>query len=325
MSKQISVIIVDNARKYFIKDAILSTLNQSLSRDQYEILVVLNYYNKNLEESFANQGIQFININVTKGGELYAKGIKESNGEIIVFLDDDDMFDYHKLKHINYVFQQYKELGYYHHIVKIIDERGNLVSNDEKNPYIKFANKNFFLNDKLYAHTQTEKYQMINKATCGRPLKDPFMNLAFNSSSIAMRRDLVFKYLDALSRMHFAQDHLHFLEALMSDYAIMHEPLSLTYYRIHSSNFVSQNIIQLGAKSYEQYSIIKSIGGKYLKKFGVDLNMCGTAYWKPIIYYAISKRDIGLVLTSTFFAFKKILKSRFYFINKLFYKKDLCL
>ncbi len=317
MKKYLSVVIVDNGRRRFLKEAVSSALTQTLERDLYEVLVVLNYEDDDVRSMLAAEGLTPILVRKSNGGALYAAGIEEAQGEVIAFLDDDDMFDSKKLQKIYEVFQKDSNLGYYHNNFKLIDEQGRPIPCEAGNQHVQFV-CNHRYEGFLYARTRAEKYSVIERVTHGMPLKDPFSRLAFNSSSIAVRRELALEYLDELARMNFAQDHLHFLEALKSNYAITHDPLSLTSYRVHSASFsFVKDYAYLGSKAFNDYSTIKHVGERYLAEMGIDLDVCESAYWRPIFYYAISKRDAPLVAIAAKGMLKKLVKSR---LNRLRYR-----
>jgi glycosyltransferase involved in cell wall biosynthesis len=53
----ISVIIIAYNRKIFLKDAIKSVLNQSLDRNLYEIIIVKNFNDKDIDDFIDPNGI----------------------------------------------------------------------------------------------------------------------------------------------------------------------------------------------------------------------------------------------------------------------------
>ncbi|AGJ62306.1 Glycosyltransferases involved in cell wall biogenesis [Sulfolobus islandicus LAL14/1] len=57
-------------------------------------------------------------------GPKVLEALKESTGEVIVFLKDDDLFEQNKLKTIYNIFKENSNLGFYRHKVKIINEYG---------------------------------------------------------------------------------------------------------------------------------------------------------------------------------------------------------
>ncbi|AAT42912.1 glycosyltransferase [Picrophilus oshimae] len=91
MDHFISVIVTAYNRSEYLLDAVKSALNQTLSKEKYEIIVIKNYNDDNIDEFLNKNNIKNIIMDGTIGEYLY-KGINESKGDIISFLDDDDLF-----------------------------------------------------------------------------------------------------------------------------------------------------------------------------------------------------------------------------------------
>ena len=87
----ISVIITAYNIKEFLLNAIKSVLKQTLEKKYYEIIVIKNFLDKDIDDLIDEKKIKHILMEGTLGEFLY-KGISEANGEIISFLDDDDLF-----------------------------------------------------------------------------------------------------------------------------------------------------------------------------------------------------------------------------------------
>ena len=131
----ISVIITAYDRKEFLLNAIKSVVNQTLDKKYYEIIVIKNFRDENIDDFINENKIKHKLMDGTVGEFLY-KGISEANGEIISFLDDDDLFSSNNLEVIYNKFKSNNDLCYYHdgHIVvnekyqKLIKKIGNAIS-----------------------------------------------------------------------------------------------------------------------------------------------------------------------------------------------------
>ena len=110
----ISVIITAYKRKEFIMDAIKSVLNQTLPRKYYEIIVVKNFIDSDIDKYINDNNIKNIFSNDISLSGKSVEAIKSSHGEIISFLDDDDMFYNNKLEYIYDLFKNNINLVYYH-------------------------------------------------------------------------------------------------------------------------------------------------------------------------------------------------------------------
>ena len=128
----ISVIVTAYNRKEFILDALKSAVNQTLNKKYFEIIVIKNFEDELIDNFINKNNIKNIIMNGTVGEYLY-KGIEESRGEIICFLDDDDLFFTNKLEYINYIFSKDKVLGYFHNDALNISPEGERLKKIQKN------------------------------------------------------------------------------------------------------------------------------------------------------------------------------------------------
>ncbi len=108
MNNFISVIITIYDRKEFYRDAIKSAINQTIGKEFYEILVV---HNIDLDEKY--DGIKYIKCQESSLGSKILIGLENARGNIISFLEDDDIFLPSKLQFVYDVFKNEK-VGYLH-------------------------------------------------------------------------------------------------------------------------------------------------------------------------------------------------------------------
>jgi glycosyltransferase involved in cell wall biosynthesis len=288
----VSVIVLAYNRDRFVMDAVNSVLNQTLPMNRYEIIVVTNL--ASVERMVGGLVDRVVRHDDARGG--YARGVEVSNGELVAFLDDDDMFASGKLEHVVGVFGKDKSLGFYHHNVAFIDVSGIFFYDDAIAEY--WRTKVF--NERVYAKTLEEKEKLVEYLITEvhrfrKDLRDPFYWLGFNSSSIVVRRDLAMKYLDALGRMYIAQDNLHFIEALLSNYAVMHEPIELTNYRLHSVGKASFGGAEKGMKQWNDMQVLSEVvRGTWLEKY-VDFTWTELFQFDTLLAYARSVGDVKLI------------------------------
>jgi hypothetical protein len=125
----ISLIIFNYKRVKFIKHAIENTINFRDIIDM-EIIVLKSYQNSEIEEFLDSYNIKYINLYTNNLQSDYIKmAARESAGEVLIFLDDDDLFSGEKFRIVYDLFKSRPELGYYHNNFSTIDENGNFVKN----------------------------------------------------------------------------------------------------------------------------------------------------------------------------------------------------
>ena len=73
-------------------DAVNSALNQTLPKDEYEIIVVKNFEDENIDRFLEEHSVRNIIVKEEPLSAKIVKGVEESRGEVISFLDDDDLW-----------------------------------------------------------------------------------------------------------------------------------------------------------------------------------------------------------------------------------------
>lgn len=112
MHTKVSVIIPVYNGEHFISRAIQSALSQSVK--PFEVIVINDGSIDGTAEKLASFGKGIKVLTIPNGGVANARnmGIKASSGEIIAFLDADDVWFEDKLKSQLAVFEHYPEVGF---------------------------------------------------------------------------------------------------------------------------------------------------------------------------------------------------------------------
>lgn len=216
----ISVIIIAHDRKEYIAEAIKSVLHQTLDKNLYEILVIKNFYDEEIDSFIKNNGIVNIFTDEIELGKNIKTAIKKAKGEVIAFLDDDDLFYPEKLKIVYDKFKNNPNLCYYHHGRSTIDENSNLIS----------KNFNFIYN--LLNYDFAIEYNKKNKSIINCYI---FPILYGNLSATCIRKEITLKNIELIERIIKASDLGIFTTALISDCSLLYDPVLLSYFRVHES------------------------------------------------------------------------------------------
>ena len=210
----LSIIITSYNRKKFLKAAILSVIDQNLERERYEIIVVKNFVDPEIDEYIsANSIISHItgDCNI---GEMLRIGIVKSRAPVVTFLDDDDLYETNRLDSILSVFSKNPKLVYYRNEKRDIDEDGFVINNRSdiisKDQVIMFSS-----------------YAAMKRVSI----------LGFNMSCIAAQRIILENNLEKISQIESGPDIFLFYLALDCEDAFMaYDTRKLTKYRIHLSS-----------------------------------------------------------------------------------------
>jgi len=219
----ISVIITAHNRKEFLKEAINSVINQTLDKDFYEIIVVKNFDDQEIDNLIEkNKIINLKSRDDSLIGDDLALGIERARGEVISFLDDDDLFVPEKLEIVYNFFKKYRDLAYLHNNDYFIDGKGNPTKF-----WIKYINKDIIL----------DHFKDLNEL-----FKLQEYGLYFNMSSISIRKNKILPYLGYLKKINLnPDDFMFYISTLEDPRLIILSKEKLTKYRIHQSTSVLLN------------------------------------------------------------------------------------
>ena len=233
----ISVVVIANTRKNYILEALESVNNQSLNRNEYEVICVKNFNNEEIDNKINCIADVVINTENQDYGPKAAAAIKIAKGEVLCFLDDDDLFGSKKLEYVFEHFKQNKRLYYYH--------------NGRTTDYLKFNNylPNFKENTKCnVVDMQYDPYKKLIKFFKEYP--------DFNSSSISIRKVVLEDQLDSLNKMIMHPDTFFLFSALEKRGILIDDSILLTYYRVHQSttNDFNSSPKEFFKNKFEYYS-----------------------------------------------------------------------
>lgn len=219
-----SVIITAHDRRRYLRRAIDSVLVQDADRSAYEIIVVKNFVDPAVDALLDSTGGQHI---LSTGGPVAGKvadGLKVCRGEIILLLEDDDLFDRTKIRRVISEFRSNPRLGFYHNRLSTIDENGTPLV---ERPLALLGLRPPAKARRVYLRAQSKLTEL-------GLLAGTFPD--FNSSSLAIRRDLALEALPYLLRIPGGVDTFFFFAALASDFDLLIDDAVLTQYRVHSEN-----------------------------------------------------------------------------------------
>jgi len=207
-SPYVSVIITAYNRKKYLLSAVMSALNQTLSRHLYEVIVVKNYEDYHIDSKLKEWGITSVLSTEKRLGAMFSDGLETASGNVISLLDDDDEFVPEKLQ---VVYQEFEDgAEYYHNGRVVINEKGTEVRRNGIS---------------VRACNEEEKAAYLNYLD-----KGPWVN----DSSMSITRSILVKELSTLREVSIALDGFLFLLGLMRAKCMVDDPRPLTVYRTSS-------------------------------------------------------------------------------------------
>ena len=213
----ISVIVTEYKRRGYLIHALHSVFSQTLSRDSYEIIVVKNEEDKEVDEYARKNGAKVIISSEKWLGPKIALGLEEAKGDIIALLEDDDMFTQDKLGNIYTIFKKEKVSEVRNETI-YIDSNNNILSTKINNYNYKYYVNRYNYNHKKYFHL-----------------------IALNSC-ISIKRDLID---EDIKRQKIVVDIYLSTSAICknNEENVLFYGKPLTYYRVHPQNFTSPRTI----------------------------------------------------------------------------------
>ncbi len=270
---RISVIASAFNRKEFVKTALHSSLDQSLPRDEYEIVLVKNYLDKEIDEYAVSNNVRLLFCNEQAIGKMVWRAIEFSAGEIISFLDDDDLFTRNKLEVVSRIMTD-EDIGYYHNCVCVFGERQG---SDESVRSRQVSGTVIF---KANENSQTTFLELLDRGA------------TFNSSSVSVRRDILDRWKFLLQGTTTGPGFSLFFISQLSSKLNFIDKAPLTLFRRHPS------LSNPAGGLHERTMAVAS----NLRKGAETLHLIALAAdaepYRSVLHYKISELSVRLSLCS---------------------------
>jgi len=275
----ISVIVTAYNRRKYLPFALRSLEAQTLPRDRFEVIVVKNFDDKESDDMISRNGWKDVYEDTTYHGRKILAGLEESKGDVITFLEDDDMYASNRLEEVYKAFTSYDRLAYFHNSQKIIDDKGNLL---ERSPLP--TSKNLVGGspivvdvDKLRGLAKRYNVSVIDLTLKVRT------RAWHNSSSLAVRRGVLEAGAHLLRELPTAFDVFALASSLRAGGLLYLTDEKLTLFRVHGENW-SLTSVAKGSKEEmclrrARYIILaisacRLIGSRLLNE-EVNICLCG--------------------------------------------------
>ncbi|QGA69071.1 glycosyltransferase family A protein [Sulfolobus sp. E11-6] len=231
----ISVIVSEYFRRGFLKDALRSVFSQTLDKSLYEVIVVKREEDREVDDYARKNGAKIIYDDTPQLGKRFYAGIEESRGEIITFLEDDDMYAPERLAYIREKMSG-QVVGGFRNLLYKIDYKGNVIGKEER----------FIAKDELVT---PQNYK-----------NGKYIRFLGNNSSIAVRREII---SEELKKIEIVVDIYLAIRSICSGgYYYLNN--YLTYYRIHPQNTsMNRNLERRIKGSLRNFSDLQLIYEKY--------------------------------------------------------------
>lgn len=182
----VSVLVVAHERREFVAIALRSLEVQTLPRDQFEVLLLKDFEAPELDPQLERLGAQAVTLAPGPLGRWVAQVQDQVHGQLVAFLDDDDLFEPEKLERVVEDFGSEPRASYLHHATRPLRGPG------ARPPYP--------------SNEPAQRAPIQNRTIAPAEWKSNFRGLwrsgaAFNLSSIVVRRQVLVEFPDWLERI----------------------------------------------------------------------------------------------------------------------------
>jgi len=244
----ISVIVTAYNRRRYLPFALRSLEAQTLPRDKFEVIVVKNFDDKESDDIISRSGWKEVYNDDLYQGRMVLAGLEESRGEVITFLDDDDMYVNDRLEEVYKAFTSFKRLVYFQNSQTIIDGNGNVL--ERPSPFLPIS-KNLVGGspividvDRLRGLAKRYNVSVADLVLKVRARAD------FNSSSLAVRRSALEVSAHLLRELPISVDSFTFASSLKAGGLMYFTDKKLTLYRVHGGNWSPNFTSEEGNEAY---------------------------------------------------------------------------
>jgi hypothetical protein len=243
MPVSISVIVNVYAHRKYVDAAIESAIHQDGDRRLEVILLnAIEGYAPSTElyQAAERGGVSLRSMPVPKGpvGVGLAKGFRESTGEVICLLDEDDLWQPNKLLSVERAFEN-RDVVYYHHNQTFVDDRNRGLSRANLHRLIRHPSS-------LLAEGRSWLIDSTDPVSLSRIRH---LEPDFNNSSIAVRRRVIGDNLGIVEQASRGEDTILFYCALGSRSLLNLSTSRLTRYRIHAGGVTAVSPSDTGQSS----------------------------------------------------------------------------
>ncbi len=214
--KYSAIILAYNRRQYLLT-AVASALEQTLPRERYEVLVFKNFKDAEIDAYLAAHDVRNLTSEANARPRTMRTVLDEARGEVLSFLDDDDVWKREKLASVDREFSRDPTLGYFHNGFDVVDDR---LRPYERSPFPQ----------------PSERLEIRAGDVRTRPVPPSALRMGFNSSCVSVRRGWLSPFLPSFEhREAEVSDAMMLCAALLSGWSVLADPAKLTQYRYHDS------------------------------------------------------------------------------------------
>ncbi len=242
----VSVLVTAFRRREFLLETLRSLERQTAPPGSFEVVVVKDFTDEAVEREIDANGWKSVHCVDERLGPFITEAVEKCSGDVISFLDDDDLFESGKVERVADVFSSHPELGYYHNSAAFINEQGDSI----KAPYA----FNFSTSKEPDGEWMIEKEEIPSSINSLIHLRHDF-----NRSSISVRKEILMKKLDYSRKMLSAYDSFIFFSAALGGCSLLVDSRQLTRYRFNRKSVSMSSTYSFSRRQIQTYTLMHNM------------------------------------------------------------------
>ncbi len=239
----VTVVVTAFRRREYLSETLASLERQTASRDSFEVIVVKDFEDEHIDGKISEMGWTSIVNKSEMVGQFITDAIARSSGEVISFLDDDDIFEPGKVARVIEVFSRAQEIGYYHNSASFINEAGESI----------IAPYSFSFS----ASKEPDGERVIRKEDVPESISRMLhLRHDFNKSCISIRKDVLLRYANVSRQMQSGYDSFIFFAAALSNCSMLVDDERLTRYRFNRKSVSISSTYSFSKRQIETFKLL---------------------------------------------------------------------
>lgn len=221
---RISTIVLGHRTPRFLDEAVRSATDQRPGEFDAEVILVKNFRDAAIDELCRSRRVQNLYTEAESAIGKIEVGLRAATGELLTFLDYDDLYAPGRLAWVADEFRANPRLGYLHNGLVVIGDDGRAVP----------ARQLTYTLRRLAA--QRRRYEVRDAE---KPWGDPRLGGSrpdFNTGAMAVRREVLERCRPYFGRLQLMLDSMLYYAAWAAPFDLVVDPRPLTSYRIHAGN-----------------------------------------------------------------------------------------
>lgn len=214
----ISVFVTAYKRRQFLIEAVKSVLSQSLSKEFFEIIVTKSFMDTETDEFLLKNDIISLYIDDDRYGYRFSKALEISKGNIVVTLDDDDVFLPSFLERLYDVFSLYTDVGAYQKSLAYFETSGKFYIRKTVPSLVAIKRSNF-----MYELGKREDFNLS-------------ISLSAFYGQLVIKKDLLLPYLNYIQNVKTSLDGVLFVIAALEKCKVFYDSEVYTLVRVHENS-----------------------------------------------------------------------------------------